>query len=188
MVGNNSSSRDLCCRNQHKISILLGTSCGIQTFLNRTRPLAMMMNDNIKKLLMHEKAIVGAMGNNQKGHYLTYQRFGTSNNFMKVAAQFFREPIVSTIDFEYRMKPSIAYADQGIVLPLQMAPFETIHSATEKFLQDPFDYDFVGNKDLVDASGTRVNKYVELLDIIKAIELMNKYLAGYSQKEKKCKE
>ena len=49
------------------------------------------MDLSITKLLNNENRINAAIDNNQKGHNLTFQRFGSSNKFAKVTGGFIRE-------------------------------------------------------------------------------------------------
>ena len=46
----------------------------------------------------HETTIVAAIDNNQKGHELTFQKFGSSNKFVKVAARFVRKTVNFNVD------------------------------------------------------------------------------------------
>ena len=66
------------------------------------------------------------LDNNQRGHPLKYQRFGSSNNFVKVTGRTSRQCIECKTDLgEEETKHGIlTYVDQVIVNPVNFPVFE----------------------------------------------------------------
>ena len=70
-----------------KIGSHFGFSCMLGTFLKHVRPLGLLMNETVSKLVCGEAWLCAAMDNNQKGHPLNFQRYGSSNKFFKVTGR-----------------------------------------------------------------------------------------------------
>ena len=127
------------------------------------------------------------MDNNQKGHCLTFQRFGSSNKFVKVTARFYREAVIADTLFTYNETPEISYVDQIVMSPTNMPPFENVSVIDKKFLMDPLNCKYNGDKAIVDASRKRVSRHIDMLTIISFIQKSKKYLTGHNAKENKHK-
>ena len=65
----------------------LGASTTTQTFLRSVKPYGSTMIDNITSKLSQVNKTVWMLDNNQRGHPLKFQRFGSSNNFVKVTGR-----------------------------------------------------------------------------------------------------
>ena len=75
------------------------------------------MHKSITNLLVVKVIIVRALDKNQKVNALMFQRFGTSNTFVKVTAHFLREAVHFDTAIEYIQKPVVTYLDEIFVLP-----------------------------------------------------------------------
>jgi len=164
----------------------LGTSCSVQTFTNKTRPFVQEMDNAIKSLLQDHTVIVAAIDNNQKGHNVTFQRFGSSNKFVKVTARFLRKAIICDHSYTYDNVPVISFKNQAIPSPIAMPPFELVTTINSNLLQDPT---CICDEDapIVETHGSRVEKYIDCLNIINLLTQIQKYLTWFNKKENKFK-
>ena len=150
----------------------LAASTTTHTFLRTVNPFGNAMIDNITATLMHLNKTVWMLDNNQRGHSLKFQRFGSSNNFVKVTGR--------------------TYVDQVIVNPVQFPVFEQevtdqksisqIHtSLTRKSL-------VCESPTRIDITGNRVGVYLALIDIASTItHTIKPLLTGYNATTKKYK-
>lgn len=172
---------------QNKIGMTLGTSCAIQTFMDKTRPLANNMDIVIARLLSTHKIAVGAIDNNQKGHSLTFQRCGSGNKFVKVTARCLREPIYFEHDINYIVQPTITCSEQEIPSPCPMPPFELEEEINFIIIKDPMNDAFPTAHEPIDVKGRRVCKHVDCLNNIDFIQLLFKHMSGCNSVSKKFK-
>ena len=68
-----------------------GVSATVKTFLKRVRPYGDNMLQYAASELYKSNVTIATLDNNQKGHPNKYQRFGSSNKFVKVTARYFRQ-------------------------------------------------------------------------------------------------
>ena len=68
-------------------STYLGASTTTQTFLKTVRPYGDQMIERVTRTLSKCKKTVWMLDNNQRGHPLKFQRFGSSNTFVKVTGR-----------------------------------------------------------------------------------------------------
>ena len=78
------------------------------------------------KCLSKVHKTVWTLDNNQRGHPLKYQRYGSSNNFVKVTGRTSMKCIRCTTDIgvENEKRAPLSYVDQLIVNPINFPVFE----------------------------------------------------------------
>ena len=152
------------------------------------------MIGNITATLSHIDKTVWMLDNNQRGHPLKFQRFGSSNKFVKVTGRTSKQCTVSLIDLgeEDDKHCILTYVDQAIVNPVNFPAFELeftdtnsmtqIHSAltrTKGLCESPTKMDITGN---------RVSVYLSLIDIVSTItNTIRPLLTGYNATTNKYK-
>ena len=139
----------------------LGASTTTQTFLRTVRPFGNAMIENITATLSHVNKTVWMLDNNQRGHPLKFQRFGSSNNFVKVTGRTSKQCNLSSTDLgeEDTKHCVLTYVDQDIANPVNFPVFELevtdinnlghIHSALTRqnaLCESPIKMDITGNK------------------------------------------
>ena len=173
---------------QNRIGVALGTSCCVQTFLTKTSPYVMNMNKAITSLLKNKTIIVAAMDNNQKGQNRTYQRFGSSNNFVKVTGRFFKDATMCEQNITYKEKPIVSFVCQPIPSSYGMPPFECVDRLNVELLKNPFEFNFISNDtNEIDITGKRVSHYVDFVECDCIVFSLMKYMTGYNSIENKFK-
>ena len=172
----------------------LGASTTTQTFLRTVRPFGNAMIENITATLSHVNKTVWMLDNNQRGHPLKFQRFGSSNNFVKVTSRTSKQCNISSTDLgeEDTKHCVLTYVDQHIVNPVNFPVFELevldmnvlghVHSALTRnnvLHESPIKIDITGN---------RVDIYLKLIDIASTInKTIKPLLTGYNATTKKYK-
>ena len=104
----------------------LGASTTTQTFLRKVSLYGKSMEDAITVTLSTVNKTVWTLDNNQLGHPLKHQRFGSSNDFVKVTGRTCRQCIENVIDIgeENAKRSIITYIDQSVVNPIGFSVFE----------------------------------------------------------------
>ena len=104
----------------------LGASATTQTFLRTVKPFGDSMLKNVAKCLSKVHKTVWTLDNNQRGHPLKYQRYGSSNNFVKVTGRTSMKCIRCTTDIgvENEKRAPLSYVDKLIVNPVNFPVFE----------------------------------------------------------------
>ena len=166
-----------------------GVSATVKTFLKRVRPYGDNMLQSAASKLYRSKTTIATLDNNQKGHPKKFQRFGSSNKFVKVTARYFRQYSPYITDKEdTNEKVSITYVQQSIPSPDPMAPFEFV------FHNETPDYSMITNavngKGLshnvpysnIDFTGKRVDSYARIVDICDEVQFgARSFLTGYNR-------
>ena len=95
----------------------LDVSSTTQSFLRSVKPHAESILSNVYQRLSREQKIVWTLDNNQKGHPKKFQRFGSSNRFVKVTGQTARNCVLGNIYLgeENSKRVHITYIDQKIM-------------------------------------------------------------------------
>ena len=137
---------------------------------------------------------VWMLDNNQKGHPKKFQRFGSSNRFVKVTGRTARNCILCKDDLgqEYSKRVAITYIDQAIMNPVNFPVLEQeitdidSNRNIQKCLLRKCMVDRHAVK--LDLTGARVKVYNTLVDIVNTIECtILPLLSGYSATTKKFK-
>ena len=172
----------------------LGASTTTQTFLRSVKPYGNAMVESITSTLSHVNKTVWILDNNQRGHPLKFQRFGSSNNFVKVTGRTSKRCIECTEDIgEEDSKHSIlTYVDQVLVNPINFPVFEKevvdelcIESLHRCLIRGNTVY---ASPTKIHITGNRVRLYLILADIVSTIRYtLTPLLAGYNITTKKYK-
>ena len=105
-----------------------GNSTTLATFLRHTKQWREEMIDSIKDCLKTENDIVCCIDNNQKGHNIKYQRFGSSNKYVKVTGCIIKQYMYYTSSMNFpNDRVKITYLSQVIPLPIGMPDYENQH-------------------------------------------------------------
>ena len=92
-----------------------GNSTTTATFMRRTKYWRETMDESIYLRLKHKESIVACIDNNQKGFSLKYQRFGSSNNYIKVTGCVVKKFFYCHEPVDYAVNSTIlTYANQNI--------------------------------------------------------------------------
>ena len=178
-----------CGDNIQKRSTYSGTSATVKTFLKHVRPYGDNMLESAASVLYQSKYSVAILDNNQKGHPSKFQRYGSSNKFVKVTARYFREfiPYISNINTTNK-HTKITYVNQQIPSPDPMLPFENIyHNDQIRFnmLSNTImnnSIDMENSTTNIDFSGKRVNSYANIINICDEVQFgMRCFLTGYNK-------
>lgn len=139
----------------------LGASTTTQTLHRTVGPFVNAMIDNITVILSHLNKTVWMLDNIQRGHPLKFQRFGSSNNFVKVTGRTTKVCSGSSTDLGEKDNKHcvLTYVDQDIVNPVNISVFELeatdnknisqIHSALMRknlVCKSPTKIDITGNR------------------------------------------
>ena len=108
-------------------SCFFAHSTRIKTFLLKTKEWRDNMETTLNKKLSHIKNFMCCLDNNQKGHPLKYQRFGSSNKFVKVTGFIVKEFICDDLLLDQRMKCDISYINQKIPSAFLMPHYESLY-------------------------------------------------------------
>ena len=168
-----------------------GNSTSLNTLMRNTKSWRENMNSAIHSRLENEESIVACLDNNQKGYCVKYQRFGKSNNFVKVTGCVMKKYNYSSLeDNEVCDKVELTYCTQSIPSPSGMPHFEnTVMTGSKIFdiMLDLFQDDesklrtdiclsFI--EENPDFSGERVDAYEKLISIFYSINLLRMATAG----------
>ena len=175
-------------------STYLGASSTAQSFLRTIKPYADTMLSNIAIRLSQLQKTVWTLDNNQKGHPEKFQRFGSSNTFVKVTGRTVRECVLCEDDLgdENGKRVPITYIDQKIMNPINFPAFENeLHDVEDtkkvqmcllRLLQNTC----VSTK--LDLTGRRVAIYNILIELANTIQcVILPLLTGYNTKTKAFK-
>ena len=153
----------------------LGASTTTQTFLRSVKPYGITMIDNITSTLSRVNKTVWILDNNQRGYPLKFQRFGSSNNFVKVTGRTSKQCTECKTDIgeEYTKHSVLTYVEQVIVNPINFPVFEK-EISDEHSIQALHKCLVRGNACLpsttkIDLTGNRVRIYILLVDIASTI-------------------
>ena len=104
----------------------LGASTVTRIFLRKVTPYGKSMKDDITVTLSTVHKTVWTLDNNQLGHPLKHQRFGSSNDFVKVTGRTCRQCIENLIDIgeENDKRVIITYIDQSVINQIGFSVFE----------------------------------------------------------------
>ena len=107
-------------------AIYLGASTTTKTILRTVKPLSDNMLSIIHKRLSTVDKTVWILDNNQRGHPSKYQRFGSSNTFVKVTRRTCYKCITCNDDIgnENEKWVPLTYVNQSIVNPINFSIFE----------------------------------------------------------------
>ena len=175
-------------------AIFLGASTILRIFLRKVAPYGQSMEDNVTKTLSGVDKTVWTLDNNQLGHPLKHQRFGSSNDFVKVTGRTCRECIQNTIHIgdENEKRVTITYIDQAVINPIGFSIFErevpdmvNIDSIRNALLRQELNTSTAVS---IDMTGVRVGKYNELVRIASVLnKTIKPLLTGYIKTSKKYK-
>ena len=102
-------------------------STTIKTFFVKTKLWRENMSHTIKKELSPIKNFMCSLDNNQKGQPLKYQRFGSSNTFVKVTAFIIKEFVCDELFMDDLSGVDISYVNQKIPSAYLMPHFELLY-------------------------------------------------------------
>ena len=184
-----------CGDNIQKRSTYSGTSATVKTFLKHVCPYGDNMLQSAASVLYKNKYSVAVLDNNQKGHPSKFQRFGSSNKFVKVTARYFREfsPYITSMNTTNK-HTTVTYVNQQIPSPDPMLPFEKLyHNEKLKFnlltniiLNHNIDND--NSTATIDFSGKRVEAYANIINICDEVQFgLRRYLTGYNKSNRTFK-
>ena len=146
------------------------------------------MLENVGRCLPKIDKTVCTLENNKKGHPLKYQRYGSSNNFIKVTGRTSMKCIRCTdkIGEENEKRAPISYIDQLIVNPVSFPIFEKKVSDMTKVdlvLQCLLRQNkFVGLAVKIDMTGKRVQLYNNLISVENSVsQTIAPLLTGYNK-------
>ena len=166
-----------------------GVSATVKTFLKRVRPYGDNMLQSAASELYKSKVTIATLDNNQKGHPNKFQRFGSSNKFVKVTARYFRQysPYISNNE-PTNKKVTITYVKQNIPSPDQMAPFEVVFDNEEvgySMIANIVNGQSISNSvaySNIDFTGKRVKSYARIVDICDEVQFgVRCFLTGYNR-------
>jgi len=181
-----------CGDNVQKRFTYSGTSSTVQTFLRHVRPYGDNMLQSAATALYNSNFTVATLDNNQKGNPLKFQRYGSSNTFVKVTARYFRDFIPYSSDINTNgMHASITYVKQAVPSPNPMIPFEMICN------NEAMDYSILSNavvnkmimrndtQSTVDFSGKRVKGYANIIDICDEVQFgLRSFMTGCNRTDR----
>ena len=172
----------------------LGASSTTRTFLRKVMPYGQSMESNITKTLSFVNKTVWALDNNQSGNPVKHQRWGSSNNFVKVTGRTCRECIECTTDIgdEREKRVMISYVDQAVVNPIGFSIFEkdvtdmgNLLSVKDSLLRRN---KYNGTAAKIDITGLRISTYIKLIRIANTIsKTLSPLLTGYIKSKDKYK-
>ena len=164
----------------------LGASTTTQIFLRKVSLYGISIEDAITVTLSTVNKTVWTLDNNQLGHPLKHQRFGSSNDFVKVTGRTCRQCIENSIGIsEENDKRSImTYIDQSVVNPIGFSVFErdvldmmNVGSIHDCLLRRNM---YTGTAVKVDMTGLRVAKYNAMMCIASVLcKIIQPLLTGY---------
>ena len=179
-------------RNSVDNKSFFGNSTTVSTFMKRTKYWRENMNSYIHQTLSNEASIVACIDNNQKGFGLKYQRFGSSNNYIKVTGCVIKRhlnytPAIDDIENEAHL----TYYEQNIPSPHKMMKYETVddnsesiyalfmHHVTPYYKKEDLNYDSekYASED-IDFSGNRVQAYHKHCMIYDTVNYIRMVTAG----------
>ena len=104
----------------------IGASTTTQTFLRAVRPYGDKMIEHVTAILVHCIKNMWMLNNNQRGHPFKFQRFGSSNTFVKVTGRTSRKFTGCETDIgeENNKNCVLTYIDQAIPNPINFPNFE----------------------------------------------------------------
>ena len=168
------------------------TYCGIplsvKTMIKNIRHDSEKVEKTVMNVLSQQKYIVAAMDNNQKGYPKKYQRYGISNQFIKVTASFFK--LYSSIPIDTPNPESttiITYINHPIPSPFGMIPFENLITVTQ--LTEAITTIGKGcqKRDIstIDFTGKHVSSYIHLAHVCDIITNgIRPFMTGYNATQK----
>ena len=166
----------------------LGASTTTQTFLRAVKPYGNAMIENITSTLSHVNKTVWMLDNNQRGHPLKFQRYGSSNNFVKVTGRTSKQCIecMEDIGEEDTKHCVLSYVEQAIVNPINFPIFEKelmdIHCLDALHRCLTRSHTVYQSTTKIDITGNRVSLYLILTDIASTIRhTITPLLTGYNK-------
>ena len=173
---------------------LLGASTILRNFLRKVALYGQLMENNVTNTLSCVDKTVWTLDNNQLGHPLKYQRFGSSNDLIKATGCTCRECIRNRIHIgdENEKRFTITYIDQAVVNPIGFSIFErevtnmvNFGSIRDSLLRQNLYTSTAVNEDMI---GVRVDKYNKLVRIVSVLtKTIKPLLTGYIKTSKKYK-
>ena len=167
-------------------STYLGGSATTQSFLRHVKPHIETMLSTIAINLSGLLKTVWMLDNNQKGHPKKFQRYGSSNRFVKVTGRTSRKCILShhICEEENSKRVTINYIDQMITNPLNFPIFEqelSLMDNTSKINDCLLRRNtFQGLAVQLDLTGKRVSIYNSLVCVSSTIKcVILPLLSGY---------
>ena len=167
----------------------LGASTTTRTFLKTVRPYGDQMIERVTETLSNCNKTVWMLDNNQRGHPLKFQRFGSSNTFVKVTGRTSRKCTECEIDIgeENGKHCVLTYVDQSIPNPINFPNFELevsdnrtsveIHNCMLRSSSTSTYQSSIK----IDITGTRVSNYIRVHSIASTIiETLVPLLTGYN--------
>jgi hypothetical protein len=153
-------------------SVFFGHSVSQRTMMEKTKELRelRLVLKKSKKALSSLKVHIGVFDNSQKGTDLTVQRFGMSNMFCKVTTRIFiaveceQTPTSFPANVVSEHAP-LTYEQQAIPSPLGMPEFELVLGKPRSFAILSLATEHYLPSMTVDFTGSRVAKYMELLEM-----------------------
>ena len=165
-----------------------GATATYKSFLRRTKIPRDSFITNIKQLYQKQLKSCCMLDNNQKGHPMQFQRYGSSNKFVKVTGIAMREYIHHAYDktqkYDLQGKVKITYVQQPIPSPLGMLQYDTIFDTKDR-LPLIFLKIFENTQTLpvysqdVDFTGYSCKRYSDVIKVVDTLNTMKKCLTGY---------
>ena len=172
----------------------LGASTTTQTFIRTVRPFGDAMTANVTKTLEQVDKTVWMLDNNQRGHPLKFQRFGSSNNFVKVTGRSSRQCTLCETDVgeENTKHCVLTYVNQAIPNPINFPNFDleiTYEASLDEIHRCMIrEISTCTSTIKVDITGVRVKNYIMLHNIASTIkDTLCPLLTGYNKTTDKYK-
>ena len=169
----------------------LGASSTIRSFLRFVKPHATDMLDNVQKRLSQLQKTVWTLDNNQKGHPMKFQRYGSSNCFAKVTGRTVRNAILCNEDVgeENSKRVAITYVDQSIINPFSFPYLESEikdDADTKQVLRCMLRNNMQEIPTVkLDITGKRVETYCDLVNMVDKLKfIILPFLTGYNNTKK----
>jgi hypothetical protein len=185
-------------RGRTKNSGLVTSSCffahstTIKTFIQKTKLLRENMNNKVHHSLAHTTNFMCCLDNNQKGNPRKYQRYGSSNKFVKVTGYIIKEFISDKLNLTNEQKVNISYIHQKIPSAYCMPHYEQLFEDNDE--SKISEYNLLGaildmttcndelrqlthlypskeNED-IDLSGKRVEAYINICTNVHILDLI----------------
>ena len=154
----------------------------MKTFLRTVQPYGNAMLNKIQSMLSSMNHTCVTLDNNQKGHPLKYQRFGSSNQFVKVTARMICECVCCETIISGHVP--LTYVNQVIPSPVGLPTFSSlnIHRISNEFITEISDASNANIDQEIDFSGQRVNSYISMVNIAVNLCSQMQFLTGYNNK------
>ena len=128
--------------------------------------------------------IVVTIDNNQKGHRLTFQQFGSASKFVKVTARHLRETAYFKHEHHCVIIPKTSHADQDMPSPYLTRPFEFVNNINFDVAKDPVNFKCLSKFLPTEVKVIRVRKHTEHIHYCNVLSSVFKHMTGHDSIQK----